>query len=113
MAQSDVLPVNFTISPAARTAIAQIRRDYDAQFPHDPAAVLSVAWGFYYADTPRQFENVVIAFYPQSMHAQIAHGIQEASGLELIFFITEEYHGKFAGKVLDYSEARRFFLRDP
>jgi len=112
MPQSDVLPVNFTISPEAKNAIAQIRREYDAQFSDDPAAVLCVGWGLYSRDSKPQFENVVISFYPQSMLAEVSRGIQEASGLHLVFFTTEQYRRKFAGKVLDHAEGRGFFLRE-
>ncbi len=114
MTDSNMLPVNFTISPAAKNAIALITRDHDALFPHDPAALPSIGWGSYYAnDDTKLFENVVLSFYRQSQRAEIAHGIQKASELELIFFITEEHHPKFAGKVLDHTTEGGFFLRNP
>jgi hypothetical protein len=47
------------------------------------------------------------------MLADIAAGIQEVSGIKLVFFTTEEHHGKFAGKVLDFAAERGFFLRAP
>jgi hypothetical protein len=112
MSRSESLPVNFTISAAAKRAIDQVRQDYDAQFS-DPAAVLWVGWGFYQAGSEHQFENVVIGFYGQSELAEIAHGMQEASGVKLIFFVTEEFHSNFEGKILDFADDRRFFLRSP
>lgn len=114
MPESDILRANFTISPAARAAIERIREDYDAQFGDDPAAVLSVAWGFFSHQSghPR-WENVVISFYPRSMLAEVAHGIQEVSGVKLIFFTTEEYLHKFEGKVLDHSDEQGFFMSEP
>jgi len=54
---------------------------------------------------------VVIGYYQQSDLAAVEHGIQETSGVKLVFFITKEYHGKFEGKVLDYARDRGFFLR--
>jgi hypothetical protein len=114
MPESEILRANFTISPVAKAAIERVRRDYDAQFGDDPAAVLSVAWGlFSHQSGHPSWENVVISFYPRSMLAEVAHGIQEVSGVKLIFFTTEEYSHKFEGKILDHSEDRGFFLRKP
>jgi hypothetical protein len=112
MSQSEILRANFTISPAAKVAVERIRRDHDAQFP-DPAAVLSVGWGFYIADSGPRWENVTIGFYTTAELPDVAHGIQEVSGLKLIFFITEEYLDRFEGKVLDHSDAQGFFMRNP
>ncbi len=112
MLRTENLPVNFTISLAAKAAIEKVRREHDAQFP-DPAAVLWVGWGFYRPDAGPQFENVVIGFYGQSEMAKISGGIQEASGVRLVFFITEEFHRKFEGRVLDFAEDQGFFLRTP
>jgi hypothetical protein len=112
MPVSDILPVNFTISSAAREAIEQIRREYDAQFPEDTAAVLSVGWGIYTAESGNQFENVVIAYYPRSMLPVVAAGIQRVSGVDLVFFTIHEHWKKFAGKILDHAGGRGFFLRE-
>ena len=111
--RSDILPANFTIAPGAKEAIVILRRAYDAQFPDDPAAVFYVAWGLYQPQSAPQIENVVVSFYPRSMMDEVAHGIQEVSGVPLIFFTTAEFHNKFAGKVLDHSRNRGFFLREP
>jgi hypothetical protein len=43
----------------------------------------------------------------------VTHGIQEVSGVPLIFFTTEDYVGNFAGKVLDWTSERSFFMRAP
>lgn len=60
---TEILRANFTISPAARAAIKQVRQDYDAQLGDDPAAVLSVAWGlFSHQSGHPRWENVVISF---------------------------------------------------
>jgi hypothetical protein len=48
-----------------------------------------------------------------SQSAQVAHGIQEVSGVPLIFFTTEDYYANFSGKVLDYQDDTGFFLRQP
>ena len=112
MSQSDILAANFTISAAARAAAEQLRLDYDSQFPGDPAAVLSVAWGIATFESGDQAENVVLGFYPRSMLAEVSHGIQEVSGVKLIFFTNGDYLDKFEGKVLDHAEGRGFFMRE-
>lgn len=114
MAESEILRANFTISPGAKAAIERVRQDYDAEFGDDPAAVLLVGWGlFSHQSGHPRWENVVISFYPRSMLAEVAHGIQEVSGVKLIFFTMEEYLPKFEGKVLDHSDEQGFFLRSP
>jgi len=42
----------------------------------------------------------------------VAHGVQEVSELQVVFFTTAEHHPKFEGKVVDHDQARGFFLRD-
>ncbi len=69
-----------------------------------------VGWGIFNLDTGEKFENVVISFYGKSDLPKVAHGIQNVSGIDLIFFTTEEYRHEFEGKVLDYSEEKKFFL---
>lgn len=113
MASSDILPVNFTISDAAIVAAERIRADYDRTAPEDPAAVLCVAWGITTPDAGAISENVVVGYYQQSMFSDVADAIQEVSGVKLVFFTTEEYHGNFAGKVLDFARDLGFFLREP
>jgi len=44
MVSPEVLRANFTISDAAKAAIEQIRKQYDAQWPDNPAAVAMVGW---------------------------------------------------------------------
>lgn len=110
---SEVLPINFTISEQAKQATEKIRAEYDAAWPDDPAAVLCVAWSIFIPESGPRSQNVAVGFYQRSMLADVAHGIQEVSGVKLVFFITEENHGKFAGKVLDFDPARGFFLREP
>ena len=113
MVQSDILAANFTISAAARAAAERLRHDYDAQFPEDPAAVFMVGWGIATFDSGAQAENVVLGFYPRSMLAEVSQGIQDVSGMKLIFFTTRDYLDKFDGKVLDHVEGRGFFMRAP
>jgi len=113
MSAKDVLPVNFTISDAAKQAADTIRAEYDAAMPGDPAAVLCVAWGIVVPHAGARSEGVVVGYYQQSQLADVAVAIQEVSGVRLVFFTTEEHHGKFAGKILDFSPERRFFLRAP
>jgi len=112
MPRPDILPVNFTLSPAAKRGIEFVRKEYDARSPADPAAVLSVAWGYVMGSDPSS-GNVVVSFYPRSMLTAVADGIQEVSGVKFIYFTTDEHHGRFEGKVLDFAEDRGFFLREP
>jgi len=110
MPQSEILRANFTISSVAKDAIERLRVDFDAE-SSDPAAVLWVAWGISVPPTGPRPENVMISFYPRSMLAEVSFGIQEVSGVKLIFFTTEEYLDRFEEKVLDYSDSEGFFMR--
>lgn len=111
MSPPEILPVNFTISEAAKRAAEDIRAEYDAKWPDNPAAVLWVAWGITVPETGPHSENVVVGYYQKTDLAAVEHGIQEASGVKLVFFITDKHHAKFEGKVLDYARDRGFFLR--
>jgi hypothetical protein len=112
MRNPDVLPANFIISPAAKAEIANLRQFWDAR-SLDTAAVVVIAWGIFTSHAGRHWENVVVSFYGKSELSQVAHGVQQVSGLPIVFFTTPEHHPKFEGKVVDYDEARGFFLRDP
>ncbi|MCK9917793.1 hypothetical protein MXD81_52510 [Microbacteriaceae bacterium K1510] len=107
------MPVNFTISEAAKRAAEDIRTQYDVAWPDDPAAVMCVAWAIGSAGTALGWEGVMVGFYPRSMLDDVSKGIQHVSGVDLVYFTTREYHGKFEGKVLDFSEQQGFFLRSP
>ena len=113
MANDDILPANFTISNAAKAAIEAMRADYDAAFPDNPAAVPAVGWAHVKLKSGAQYESVFVAFYQRDKLPEIAHGIQEVSGVKLIFFTTEEHHPKFEGKILDHAAEQGFFLREP
>jgi hypothetical protein len=113
MASPQIRSANFTVSAAAKRAAEKLRIDYDAAYPADPAAVLCVAWGITIPDKGSRSENVVVSYYQRSMLAEIAHGIQEVSGVKLVFFTTKDHYDKFAGKVLDFADGRGFFLRAP
>jgi hypothetical protein len=112
MDASDFLLANFTISDAAKCAAEDLRVEYDARFPEDPAAILSIGWGYVEGTDPLS-GRVVVSFYPRSMGDEVTHGIQEVSHVKVIFFITERFHPLFEGKVLDHSDERGFFLREP
>ena len=107
---NSVLRANFTISDRAKAAIKKLQADYDARFPHDPAAVAAVAWGYTYAKEKLESEGVTLGFYPRSMLPEVADGIQTVSGMELIFFTTPSLHLRFAGKILDFDDAKGFVL---
>ncbi len=110
---SEILPANFTISAAGKRGIEMLRAEYDLRWPDDPAAVACVAWSIVVPDNGPQSQTVMVGFYQRSMVDKIAHGIQEVSGVKLVFFTTEEFYGKFDGRVLDHTGERGFFLRAP
>ena len=112
MRDPDILAINFTISDAAKVEIENLRQFWEAH-TKDSAAVVMVAWGLFTSNAGRKWENVIISFYGESELAQVAHGVQEASGLPIVFFTTPEYHPKFEGKVIDHEEGKGFFLRPP
>lgn len=112
MSDPDLLAVNFTLSPAAIRAAEALRRDYDERYPDDPAAVLSIGWG-YIAGTDPSSGRVVVGYYQRSKLADIAHGIQEVSGVKFVYFTIDRFHRLFEGKVVDFNEERGFFLREP
>lgn len=112
MSESEILRANFTISDAAKDAIERVRQEHDAQFP-EPAVLLCVAWGIHTPKSGPSWENVVISFYTRVEFPDVAHGIQEVSGVKLIFFTLPEYLDRFKGKILDYSDSQGFFMRKP
>jgi hypothetical protein len=114
MPSSSTAP-NFTISAAAKAAIAQLRDEMTALDPGDPLVTAMVAWGESHdrQSNKKLQESVVVSFYPQSMSAEIAHGVVQVSGIPLVFFVTETTARHFDGKVLDFADDRWFFLRNP
>ena len=112
LTSDDLLPVNFTISPAAKQEIEVIRQQWNEQ-SSDPAAVLMVGWGLFHFNSGKTGENVVISFYGSSQLPQVAHGIQKVSGMDVVFFTIPQYYSKFEGKVIDHASDRGFFLRGP
>lgn len=70
-----------------------------------------IAWGYVYPEQGPSSESVMVGFYQRSQLPAVAHGIQTVSGVELIFFVTDETRAKFEGKLLDYAPERGFFLR--
>lgn len=112
MRDSEVLPINFTISVAAKREIENLERFWNAE-ASDPAAVAVIAWGLFQGNSGERWENVVVTFYGRSQLAEVEHGIQVVSGLPVVFFTTATYHPSFEGKVVDHAAERGFFLRDP
>ena len=112
MSDSDILRANFTVSDAAKREIENLRRSWNENVS-DPAAVVTVSWGFYHFDSGEKAENVVISFFGQSELPRVAHGIQRVSGIDLVFNTWREYLPKFEGKVIDHTQDRSFFLRKP
>ena len=112
MSGPDILRANFTISDAAKREIENLRRFWNENVP-DPAAVLMVSWGIYHFNSGEKAENVIVSFYPKSQLRMVAHGIQQVSGIDVVFFTLPKYLPKFEGKVIDHTPERSFFLRAP
>lgn len=112
MHDNEILPINFAISDAARLEIQKLREFWNAT-TSDPAAVAMIGWGFFHKNSGERWEDVVVGFYGESQFAEIAGAVQDASGLPVVFFTTEEHHPKFDGKVVDYAAERGFFLHGP
>jgi hypothetical protein len=112
MRDSELLPVNFTISAAAKFEIENLKNVWNTS-SLDPAAVVVIAWGLFRSNSGKRWENVFVTFYGKSQFAEVAHGIQDASGLPVVFFTTPEHHQEFEGKIIDHVEERGFFLREP
>jgi hypothetical protein len=112
MRDAAVLPANFSISPEAKLEIENVRRFWDGK-SQDPAAVVAIAWGFFTSNVGERWENVVVSFYGRSELGRVAHGVQDVSGLPVVFFTTPEHHPRFEGKVIDHGARTGFFLRDP
>ncbi len=108
----DILPINFRFSNEAKRGISILRDIWIANV-NDPPGVLSVAWAQYVPDSGRPFEQLMLGFYGESELPEIAWAQQYVDGIPLIYFVTERDHGKFDGKVVDYTDEGGFFLRDP
>ncbi|MET0605769.1 MAG: hypothetical protein ABWZ80_04890 [Beijerinckiaceae bacterium] len=106
------LPVNFIFSEDAVREIERMRALLKAGSASS-ADVLSVGWGFFKPKGFPDFEAPALGFYGDADRESLAGGIEIVSGIEVFFFILKEHHSKFAGKVLDFSAERMFFLREP
>lgn len=109
MPDEPILPVNFTISPAAWDEIEVIRDLYDRE-SDDKADVLTIGWGTTFLYNGRSWSHVVVGFYRQSERHKIEHGIQFISGREVIFFTVPKHHHRFEGKIVDFEPGRGVFL---
>ncbi len=110
MAKIDGLPVNFTISDAAKAGIEAIKTQWNAQFP-DKAVVPTIAWGYVQNESKVYDGMVIVSFYTENQYNEIKHGIERISGIDLFFYITKENHYRFEGKMLDFTERDFFFLK--
>jgi hypothetical protein len=107
---SDLLRVNFTIAPAAKAAIERLTREHDERFGR--AGAMAISWGHREGADPLT-GNVTLGFYSKAQLPEIERGIQEVSGVQFVYFTTDEFHPLFDGKVIDHSPERGFFLREP
>lgn len=106
----DGLPVNFSISIRAKEEIEIIRRDMNNSAPGS-AAVPMIAWADLIDDrTGKTVGCPCVGFYPQSQMPEVTRGIQNVSGVAVIFFITSRDYWRFQSKVLDFDPKRGFLL---
>lgn len=112
MSKMNGLPANFTISQPAKH-ILQDFMEAGSSRGSDAPVVVSVAWGHFAPTNGETFDNVFVSFYVRSQLSEVAPAIEKVSGLDVIFFVTKEHYGKFEGRVLDFSDERSFFLREP
>lgn len=112
MSHYNGMPANFVVSPSALAEIEHIRQLYLAHWPSDPPAIPWVGWGTTTMNSGVTSDGVVVGFYRRSESQAVEHGVETVSGLALLFFITAENYGRFAGKILDHRPDRSFFLRD-
>jgi hypothetical protein len=112
MTNAPPLLASFTFSSAALMAIEQIRTDWQNQFGNFPD-VVCVAWGLYEWNDGHRGEGVIVSFYTRDQRRDLEPAIQNVSGVETILFTIPDYAHHFEGKVVDFSEQRFFFLRDP
>jgi hypothetical protein len=107
---SDIVPINFALSDAAKIRLEQLKEDFNERFAGDPAAVVGFAWGYELGSSP-ETGNVAIGFYRESEMWEIEPFIQEAFGMKVVFSTTEALAGYFEGKLLDADGDGRLFLR--
>ena len=112
MSDTDILPARFIISAAAKREIENMRVFWNANST-DPADVVSVSWAQWRPHVGEPWWNVIVNFYGRSQRDEIAHGIQQVSGLPIVFFTIPKFAAKFDGKIVDFAPNRGFFLRDP
>ena len=106
------LPVNFTISDRAKAEFEVIRHLYRDQ-SDNPPAVLMIGWGTTFFDAGGTAEGVVVGYYGESKRAEVEPAVEHVCGVDLVFLITPENHGRFAGKRLDHRPDQGFHLVDP
>lgn len=106
-------PINFAFTENGRRGIDELRDIYDRAFPDDPAVFPMVAWGIYDLDNGIVFENVIVSFYAKAQADDMRPYLQRVGDIDLVYFITEEYHSKLEGMLIDYRTDDGFFLLDP
>jgi hypothetical protein len=111
MTRKNFLVVNFTISTSAKIAIENLRQQWDAELDN-PAAAVCIGWGTFSVHSEPAYENVFVSFYEEEQLATMPEAVQNVSGLKVVFFVTEKDHWRFRDKVIDYTDGRKFFLRE-
>jgi hypothetical protein len=65
MSDHEVLPVNFTISAAAKLEIENLKNVWNTS-SLDPAVVVVIGWGLFRSNSGKRWENVFVTFYGKS-----------------------------------------------
>jgi hypothetical protein len=103
-------PAGFSISAAAKAQIGRIKAEYDTLDPGDPATMPGISIGWSVGQSADL--HVVVAFWRRSEFTQAAAAlVHEIAGVPIVFMVADQYRPLFAGRTLDYSPHRAFFLR--
>lgn len=105
-----LLPINFTLSEAAKAEIAHLRTLWPEATGDEPGIPV-VTWGEYAMNDGREFGQVIVSFYSERDDAEMRHLAERVSGIDLVFFVTQKHWWRFSGKVLDHSAEKSFHLR--
>ncbi len=97
----------------ALNEITNMRLAWIKKFPNEEPDIVVIGWGVFEYNNGRSRGMPMVSFYTKDRREEMIKHAQTMNGLEIIFFTIPPYLALFKGKVLDFSEAQGFFLRDP
>ena len=103
-----------TLTDAAYRTIVAMHADYLAAFPNDPPDTLAIVRGtFTLKADGRSWPQVGASFFRRSeMNDHLRRNRRDLRGFPCVILGTPEIKASFAGKTLDYSPERAFFVRE-